>query len=91
MLALFQIAMETTVGSGSNTKFWKDRWIKGSSISDLAPLVVAAVPTRTRNSRLVSDALVHNSWAQDIQGGLSMVGQYELFQLADILADVVLS
>lgn len=77
VLALFQIAMETTIGNGLSTKFWKDKWILGKSISDWAPLVVAAVPARTRNSRLVVDAMVNNRWAQDIQGGLSIVGQYE--------------
>ena len=56
--ALFQIALQTTIGSGSTTKFWTDRWINGNSIDDLAPTVFAAVPTRARNIRLVADALV---------------------------------
>jgi len=55
---LFQIALQTTIGSGSTTKFWTDRWIHGNSINDLAPTVFAAVPTRARNIRLVADALV---------------------------------
>jgi len=88
--ALFQIALQTSIGSGSSTKFGTDRWIHGSSVKDLAPTVFAAVPTRTRNIRLVADALVDHRWARDIQGGLSLIGLYELFQLADILTDFVL-
>ncbi|CAN6371751.1 unnamed protein product [Urochloa humidicola] len=89
--ALFQIAMRTNIGNGTTTNFWKDKWIDGKSISDIAPLVVAAVPTRTQNIRLVAKAMVDNRWAQDIQGGLSMVGLYELFQLSDILSDFVIT
>ena len=89
--ALFQIALQTTIGSGSTTKFWTDKWINGNSINDLAPTVFAAVPTRARNIRLVADALVDHRWAHDIQGGLSLIGLYELFQLTYILSDFVLT
>jgi len=60
-------------------------------INDLAPTVFAAIPTRARNIRLVADALVDHRWAHDIQGGLSLIGLYELFQLTDILSDFVLT
>ena len=53
--------------------------------------MVAAVPTRARNIHLVADALVDHKWAHDIQGGLSLIGLYELFQLADTLSDFVLA
>jgi len=54
-------------------------------------MVFAAVPTRARNIHLVADALVDHRWAHDIQGGLSLIGLYELFQLTDILSDFVLT
>ncbi|KAG2611816.1 hypothetical protein PVAP13_4KG212210 [Panicum virgatum] len=69
------IALQTTIGSGSTTKFWTDRWIHGNSINDLAPTML----------------LVDHRWAHDIQGGLSLIGLYKLFQLTDILSDFVLT
>lgn len=91
VLALFQVGMQTSIGNGTSTKFWKDKWINGSSVSDFAPLVVAAVLTCIRNRSLVAEAMVDNRWAQDIQGGLLMTGIYELFQLANILSEFVLT
>ncbi|GJN20314.1 hypothetical protein PR202_gb07677 [Eleusine coracana subsp. coracana] len=83
--------MQTTIGNGRTNLFWKEKWIHGSSIAELAPTVIAAVPAKTWDTRLVAEALVNQNWAHDIEGGISMIGLYELFQLADILADVVLS
>ncbi|GJN37267.1 hypothetical protein PR202_gb26200 [Eleusine coracana subsp. coracana] len=90
-VAMFEIAMQSVVGNGNNSFFWKDRWFNGSSVADIAPLVVAAVPNQIRNSRLVLEALTDLSWTQNIQGGLSLVGLYELFQLADIISELVLT
>lgn len=61
VVALFQIALESNVGNGNSTLFWKDKWIMGCSIVDLAPLVVAEVPARIRNKRMVAEALVEQS------------------------------
>ena len=89
VLALFQVGMQISIGNGTSTKFWKDKWINGSSVREIAPLVVAAVPTRIRNMSLVAEAMVDNRWAQDIQGGLSMIGIYELGQDGSGLAGVM--
>lgn len=59
--------------------------------SDIAPLVVAAIPPRIRNQRLVVDVLPNQTWTQDIQSNLSMVGLFELYQLADVLIEFNLS
>lgn len=91
VVALFQIALQTNIGNGSNTLFWKDKWILGCSVSNIAPLVVAAVPSVTRNRRVVAEALPNQLWAQDIQSGLSMVGLFELFQLVNVLEEMTLS
>jgi hypothetical protein len=53
--------------------------------------VVAVVPARAQNTRLVSAALLDQQWMHDVQEGLSMVGIYELFQLANVLSEVVLT
>lgn len=63
----------------------------GYSVSELAPLVVSDVPTRIRNQRLVAEALLNQSWTRDIQGHLSMVGFFELFQLVYILVEFTLT
>jgi len=47
-VALFNIAVESRVGNGRNTLFWEDKWLMGYCLEDLAPVVVAAVPSRTR-------------------------------------------
>jgi hypothetical protein len=43
-LALFR------VGDGRSTFFWKDRWIDGYTAEEVAPRVVARVPTRRKMS-----------------------------------------
>lgn len=35
--ALFDAAVVTTVGNGSSTKIWTDRWIQRETVVDLAP------------------------------------------------------
>ena len=42
--ALFSMALTTTVGSGSQTKFWTDRWLNGKSIELLAPIFLLVFP-----------------------------------------------
>ncbi|GJM94024.1 hypothetical protein PR202_ga10635 [Eleusine coracana subsp. coracana] len=63
----------------------------GNCIADLAPEVVAAVPQRICSTRTVAEALMNNSWPTDIQGGLSIVGQYDYFMLSDVIQEVALS
>lgn len=89
-VALFSIALDSHVGRGDNTLFWSDRWLMGCCLGDLAPAVVAAVPLKVRNQRTVSEAFLHNSWPNDIQGGLSLIGLFEYFQLWDLLQDTLL-
>jgi hypothetical protein len=51
------MAVITKVGDGSNSLFWKDRWLNGRGIKDIAPTVFNLVPKRIRNKRKVSEAL----------------------------------
>lgn len=75
----------------NNTLFWNDKRIMACSVEDLVLIVEATVPSRVRNQRLVAQALPDQIWSQDIQCHLSMIGLFELFQLADVLADFILS
>lgn len=70
-VALFNIAIVSHVGNGANTLFWSDKWFFGCSLDEIAPSVVAAVPSKTRRHRTVAEALLETRWPRDIQGGLS--------------------
>jgi hypothetical protein len=88
---MFQIAMESRVGNGNTTLFWRDNWLTGKSISEIAPLVVEAVPAKIKNKRTVAEAMVDQTWTRDVRGGLSLLGQFEFFLLVDALLQVVLT
>ena len=58
----WKLRVETTVGDGANTLFWKDRWLHGQRIEDTAPLLFAAVPIRKANKRTVLQALADSGY-----------------------------
>jgi hypothetical protein len=41
---------------------------------DIAPLVFAAVSTRSKNRMTVQEALRNHTWVQDVQGNLDLQG-----------------
>jgi hypothetical protein len=49
-----------SVGDGSRTLFWSDRWIHGQSISAFAPSLVNRIKGRIKKSSFVQEALVNN-------------------------------
>jgi hypothetical protein len=50
------------VGNGADTLFWKDRWIQGQRITDLAPQVFAIVSKQRATRRTVLEALANHAW-----------------------------
>jgi hypothetical protein len=56
------MAVTTEVGDGANTLFWKDKWLAGKSIQDLAPRVYALVSSRKTNRRTVLEAMINERW-----------------------------
>jgi hypothetical protein len=72
--AVFQCLVRIQVGNGRRTLFWKDGWIDGRSVVEIAPEVVAVVPLRWQNKRMVDEALQNNSWVLDIIGSLTEEG-----------------
>jgi hypothetical protein len=88
--AFFSVAVVTHVGDGTNTLFWKDRWLHGKSIKELAPAVIASVPTKIANKRLVCEALMNFQWVNDFRGALTFTVLLEYFELYETLAGVVL-
>ena len=62
------MAIISEVGDGACTLFWKDRWINGQQVADLAPQIFAIVNKRNANKRTVLEALTNHGWIADIQG-----------------------
>jgi hypothetical protein len=88
--SLIDMAVVTDVGDGTNTLFWKDRWINGQRISDIASSVYAMVPKRVINKQKVSEALMNLQWMSDFQGALSFQVLQDYLELYQQLEQVVL-
>ena len=88
--ALFSTAIISEVGDGARTLFWKDRWINGQRVADLAPQIFAIVSKRRANKRTVLEALTNHGWIADIQGAHTVGIIIEFLALWDILSEVVL-
>jgi hypothetical protein len=71
---------------------WKDRWINGKSISEMAPNSVASVAKRAVKIRTVQEALDegHWNWITDIRGELSPQAFFKYFQIWDQLQQIQL-
>lgn len=65
-LEVFNSLVNIQVSSGSSTWFWKDRWIGGRSVEDIAPLVLAKVMLNVWESRTVQQGLIDHRWVVDI-------------------------
>jgi hypothetical protein len=69
--------MHIKVGDGRRVLFWRDRWINGQTASEIAPTLFQAVSTRTKNSRMVEQALGDDLWVADVVEEKSMMGAME--------------
>jgi hypothetical protein len=49
----FRASITITVGNGASMLLWKERWLNGQGIEELAPDLLATVPARRRGSRIV--------------------------------------
>jgi hypothetical protein len=78
------------VGDGCTTLFWKDRWLRGHRIKELAPHLSALVPQKIMNKRMVSEALTDFKWTRDLHGVLSASVFCDLLNLVDLLSEVIL-
>jgi hypothetical protein len=78
------------VGDGCTTLFWKDRWLRGHRIEELAPHLSALVPRKIMNKRTVLEALTDFRWTRDLHGVLSTSVICDLLNLADLLSKVIL-
>jgi hypothetical protein len=78
----FSMAVMSEVGNGCTTLFWKDRWMRGHCMANLAPHLLAMVPTRI--------ALTYFRWTRDMHGVLTTSVLGDIPVLADLLASVTL-
>jgi hypothetical protein len=86
----FSMVVVSEVGDGCTTLFWKDMWLRGHCIEDLAPHLSALVPQKIMNKRMVSEALTDFGWTQDLHGVLSASVICDLLNLTDLLSEVIL-
>jgi hypothetical protein len=63
--AFFDEVVFTEVGDETHTKFWKDKWLQGKKIADLAPRLFAVILKRIVNSRTVQEAVKLHSPKED--------------------------
>jgi hypothetical protein len=82
--------MQAEIGDGSHTLFWKDRWLHGQRLVDIASRLVAAIPKRRINQQTVQEALFENRWALDIQGTITVGVLHEYLKLWEELQAVEL-
>jgi hypothetical protein len=87
---LFKMAMASETDDGTETLFWKDRWLNGQRLEDLAPHVSRLVPKRIANRRTVADALDNTRWVQDLHGTVTWLVIQEFLLHWDLLAGVIL-
>ena len=57
LLLRFDMAVDSVVGNGESILFWTDRWLGGSTLAELAPNLLQAIPRRVFKSRTVAQAL----------------------------------
>ncbi|GJN39506.1 hypothetical protein PR202_gb28629 [Eleusine coracana subsp. coracana] len=88
---MFRISTTTTLGDGTNTSFWQDRWINGKSPADIAPDLMAFIRKRGWRRRTVAEALPGQRWSEDIAGGVSVVVAWQGLQLAHAIEGIVLN
>jgi hypothetical protein len=68
---MFQASIEITLGAGTLTLFWRDRWNGASSPGVAAPALCSVVRQRTISRRTVKEALSNKQWIRDITGQLT--------------------
>jgi hypothetical protein len=69
--SLIDMEVVTVVADGSNTYFWKDRWLNGKAVREIALTLAAMVPKRIISKRRVNEALHNMQWIGDFRGALT--------------------
>ncbi|XP_020163130.1 uncharacterized protein [Aegilops tauschii subsp. strangulata] len=78
---VFNSLVKISLGNGEKVLFWRDRWIHGFTVAEIAPTIMDFVSTRAHNSRTVRQALIDNAWAADVQGDISFTAHIHIANL----------
>lgn len=85
---IFNSLIKITLGDGERVLFWKNRWIHGFTVGEIAPMILEMVSTRARNVRIVRQMLVDNAWPLDLQGDISFLAHMQVAHLCLVIAMV---
>jgi hypothetical protein len=88
--AFFSMAVVTEIGDGTNTLFWRDRWLFGKAINEIAPIISTLVLTRIANRRADFEAMNGLRWVSDIHGIVTVQILLEFLNLCDLIDEVPL-
>jgi hypothetical protein len=80
-----------TMGNGTSTFFWIDRWLNGQGIENLAPELLTVVSVCRRKKWMVRSTLNGNAWLGDIVGPLTLPVIIQYIQIRALVDTVVLS
>ena len=86
--AVFDSFIRISAGDGRTVLFWRDRWILGFTIHDIAPTILELVPVSNQNRRTVHSSLMDNGWATDVHGEISFVAHLQLTHLLHAISMV---
>jgi hypothetical protein len=67
----FESLVQIKVGNGELVYFWRDRWINGKFVAEIAPGRWSTVSARLRNRRTMQQALTDNVWLLDLSSRLT--------------------
>lgn len=85
---VFDSMVNISVGNGEKVLFWRDRWIHGFLVHDIAPLLATSVTTRVVNTRTVRQALLDEQWTLDIRHDGSFMALLQIMHLRHAIAMV---
>lgn len=86
----FTSLVQWNLGNEERVVFWKDHWINGATVAEIAAIVHAQVRTQVVNQRSVREALHQHRWANDIVGNLSADGLVQILRLREIMISIEL-
>ncbi|KAE8805555.1 Serine/threonine-protein kinase CTR1 [Hordeum vulgare] len=78
---VFNNMIKITLGYGEQILFWKDRWLHGFTVGEIAPDLWKMVATRTRNRRTVQQALNNNAWTENVVGDINFTMHIQIANL----------
>jgi hypothetical protein len=81
MVAFFRASTFHEIGNGANILFWKDAWVDGCSIAQMAPELVVVVLEWKQKWQLLVSALDGEAWTGDISGALTMPALVQYLQI----------